>query len=101
MVSPTKDWASGIAADVRWGAWASQGTRDIAGRNQYPPGPSPTTISSSSLESELRCASVGGGEDEAHFVRRQWRIGPGHDSDLRAQHVPDDGAPGRTSRPGL
>jgi|SRR6516165_8366547 hypothetical protein len=29
MVWPIKDWASGIAADVRWGEWASQGTRDI------------------------------------------------------------------------
>src|SRR5215469_971424 len=40
-------------------------------------------------------------EDEANFVHGQWGVSRGHDSDLWAQYVPYNGAPGYTSRPGL
>ena len=42
---------------------------------------------------------MGGFEDEANLVHREWGIRPGHDSDLRAHHIPDNGAPSYTSRP--
>ena len=29
---------------------------------------------------------IGGSQDETNSVHREWRISPGHDSDLRAHH---------------